>query len=195
MFHNCWLCSIFVDHVPHWNVLELQSCFGHAQMVVYDMCASRNQRSQIKWANISEFFVLIVMRDRVQRGFDARVLLFPNVLSDHSKAWSFHHHQLPAIDASLKKLGIHQNLSPCEHEHLRYIFYIYIYILYIYITRFSSSCILFYPDGRRQVLPDWKLAPNWDGVREMLSKMQEAMAHPKAGSNHNCWGLHRFTLW
>ena len=132
MFHNCWLCSIFVDHVPHWNVLELQSCFGHAQMVVYDMCASRNQRSQIKWANISEFFVLIVMRDRVQRGFDARVLLFPNVLSDHSKAWSFHHHQLPAIDASLKKLGIHQNLSPCEHEHLRYIFYIYIHIIYIY---------------------------------------------------------------
>lgn len=30
-----------------------------------------------------------------------------------------------------------------------------------------------------KVLPDWKLAPNWDGVREMLSKMQEAMAHPK----------------
>jgi hypothetical protein len=54
--------------------------------IMYDMCASRNQRSQIKWANISEFFVLIVMRDRVQRGFDARVLLFPNVLSDHSKA-------------------------------------------------------------------------------------------------------------
>eukprot|EP00435_Cladocopium_sp_Y103_P016541 s2349_g4.t1 len=30
-----------------------------------------------------------------------------------------------------------------------------------------------------KVLPDWKLAPNWDGVREMLQKMQEAMAHPK----------------
>lgn len=30
-----------------------------------------------------------------------------------------------------------------------------------------------------KVLPDWKLAPNWDGVREMLQKMHEAMAHPK----------------
>lgn len=30
-----------------------------------------------------------------------------------------------------------------------------------------------------QVLPDWKLAATWDGVREMLSKTHEAQAHPK----------------
>jgi len=30
-----------------------------------------------------------------------------------------------------------------------------------------------------KVLPDWKLAPNWDGVREMINKMADAMTHPK----------------
>ena len=35
-----------------------------------------------------------------------------------------------------------------------------------------------------QVLPDWKLQANWDGVREMLSKMQDALTHPKARPKH-----------
>jgi len=30
-----------------------------------------------------------------------------------------------------------------------------------------------------KVLPEWKLAPTWDGVREMLSKMVDASSHPK----------------
>jgi len=30
-----------------------------------------------------------------------------------------------------------------------------------------------------KVLPDWKLAPNWDGVREMINKMSDALLHPK----------------
>ena len=41
---------------------------------------------------------------------------------------------------------------------------------------------------RRQVLPDWKLAPTWDGVREMLQKMgSEAMGHPKARTGIGWW--------
>ncbi|OLP92532.1 Small nuclear ribonucleoprotein-associated protein B [Symbiodinium microadriaticum] len=30
-----------------------------------------------------------------------------------------------------------------------------------------------------KVLPDWKLAPTWDGVREMINKMSDALLHPK----------------
>lgn len=33
-----------------------------------------------------------------------------------------------------------------------------------------------------EVLPEWKLAPTWDGVREMLNKMTDAMNHPKVWS-------------
>ena len=53
-----------------------------------------------------------------------------------------------------------------------------------------------YPQGvgfpACQVLPEWKLSPTWDGVREMLSKMVDASSHPKVWadpSHHWTTGL------
>ncbi|CAJ1333406.1 unnamed protein product [Effrenium voratum] len=44
-----------------------------------------------------------------------------------------------------------------------------------FFEAFNSLALTVYT----KVLPDWKLQANWDGVREMLSKMQDALTHPK----------------
>ncbi|CAK9019571.1 Hypothetical protein SCF082_LOCUS14574 [Durusdinium trenchii] len=44
-----------------------------------------------------------------------------------------------------------------------------------YLEAFNALAFTVYA----KVLPDWKLAATWDGVREMLSKTHEAQAHPK----------------